>query len=371
MRTLFCAAAFVFVGATAASAQQATLSRFAVDTVASIDTTRARLPNGTVDFSNSIIIDSVVTMDVGRGFQGILRPFVQRLGNSGEWNRQLWVAALRYERGENVALRVEGGLIPPPIGLANLTLRPHLNPTIAQPSSLFTALPPLVAPAGPRATMIGALYPFGAQATVSGTHWDVRGAVMDTSPMRVRRIFAQVDPLARPPLFTGNPPQFTNLAFGAGVTPFVGFRVGTSMTHGGWLKAGENRFVTGNHDATVMTVESEFSFLYTKLTGEWTRDAVGTDTGDRVATGWFVQGQQTLTPRWFVAGRLEHMASPAVLAAGIVDQRFNGNQLTLGYRLTPEITLRVEHRLIQSFAATSIPYDRRLAASIVWWKRWL
>ena len=219
--------------------------------------------------------------------------------------------------------------------------------------------------------MIGAIYPYGGQATLSGTHWDVRGGVMDTSPMRVRRIFASVEPLARPPQFTGNPPQFTNAFFGAGVTPFVGFRLGTSVTHGGWLKAGESRFVTANHDATVVTVESEFSFLYTKLSGEWTHDAVGTDAGDRAASGWFLQGQQTLTPRWFVAGRVEHMASPAVLAAGIVDQRFNANQLTLGYRLTPELTLRLEHRLIQPFAATDVPYDRRFAASIVWWKRWL
>ena len=152
MRTFFCASLVVFAGAASASAQQATLSRFAVDTVASFDTTRQRTAAGKVDFTNGVIIDSVVTMGVGRGFQTIFRPFVQRLANSGEWNRQVWVAAIRYERGDSVALRVDGGLIPPPIGLANLTLRPHLNPTIAQPSSLFTALPNLVAPAGPAPT---------------------------------------------------------------------------------------------------------------------------------------------------------------------------------------------------------------------------
>src|SRR5690242_15840177 len=110
MRMLFCASLVVFAGAASASAQQATLSRIAVDTVASFDTTRQRTPAGNVDFTNGVIIDSVVTMDVGRGFQMIFRPFVQRLANSGEWNRQVWVAAVRYERGDAIALRVEGGL---------------------------------------------------------------------------------------------------------------------------------------------------------------------------------------------------------------------------------------------------------------------
>ena len=59
----------------------------------------------------------------------IVRPFASRLANSDEWNRQIWVAQVRYERHVPVGLRVDAGLIPSPIGLANLTLRPHLNPT--------------------------------------------------------------------------------------------------------------------------------------------------------------------------------------------------------------------------------------------------
>jgi hypothetical protein len=103
---------------------------------------------------------------------------------------------------------------------------------------------------GPGANLIGAVYPYGAQVTVSAAHWDARGAVIDTAPMRVRRIFAQA-----------NPPQFTTVTVGAGVTPFVGFRVGTSVTRGGWLRAGESPVVTSSHDATIVTVESDLSFL--------------------------------------------------------------------------------------------------------------
>jgi hypothetical protein len=337
-------------------AQQATPSRFAVDTSAAVDMTR----DAGDHYTPGLIMDTVISADFGRGFQGVVRPFVQRSGASptrpSEWNRQVWVAMVRYERPGPVGLRVDAGLIPSPVGLANLTLRPHLNPTIAQPASLFTRLPPLVGPRGPGATLIGAVYPYGAQVTLSAAHWDARGAVIDTAPMRVRRIFAQT-----------NPPQFTNVVVGAGVTPFVGFRVGGSVTHGGWLRAGESPLITANHDATVVTIESDFSFRYTKLSGEWTRDTAGTDTGDRVASGWFVQGQQTLTPRWFVAGRVERMSSPAVLAT-VVQQHLISTQETLGYRLTPDITLRVEYRVREAFGLTT--FDRLTAASIVWWKRW-
>lgn len=357
MRRAIVTGLLVITAGLPAFAQQAQPSRFAVDTVAAVD----EVVDANGNFTTGVIVDAVMSADLGGGFQAIVRPFTQRLANTGEWNRQVWVAELRYERPGPVALRVEGGLIPSPIGLANLMLRPHLNPTIAQPASLFTRLPPLAGFRGPGANLIGAVYPYGAQVTVSATHWDARGAVMDTSPMRTRRIFAQA-----------NPPQFTNVVFGAGVTPFVGFRVGTSVTHGGWLRAGESPVVTADHDATVFTIESELSFRYTKLSGEWVRDAVSTDSGDRAATGWFVQGQQTLTPRWFLAGRIEQMSSPAVLTATRVqEQRLTGTQETLGYRLTPDITLRVEHRARKPFSAAQVGYSHSAALSVVWWRRWL
>ena len=64
------------------------------------------------------------------------------------------------------------------------------------------------------------------------------------------------------------------------------------------------------------------------------------------------------------------MSSPAVLATGIIDEHYNGNQLTLGYRLTPELTLRIEHRARQPFAPVPPAFDRSVATSIVWWRRW-
>ena len=234
---------------------------------------------------------------------------------------------------------------------------PHLNPTISQPSSLFTPLPSLENP-GPRPNLLGAVYPFGGQVTVSGAHWDTRAALIDTSPLRRRGVFA--DP---------KPPRFANLVVGGGVTPVVGLRVGASVTHGGWQRAGESPAATSDRDATVVTVESEFSFAYTTLSGEWVRDAIATSSGTRVASGWFVQGRQTIAPRWFVAGRVERIAAPLVLPTGAQDQRFTSTEEILGYRLTPELTLRAGHRARRGFGRPG--FDHQVGASLVWWRRWI
>ena len=122
----------------------------------------------------------------------MIRPWAQRQA-SGDWNKQIWVAAVRYQRPGPIGLRVDAGLIPSPVGLANLMLRPQLNPTVSLPASLFQALPSTEV-GRPRATLLGAVYAYGANATVSGDRWDARAAVIDTSPLRTRRIFAQHEP---------------------------------------------------------------------------------------------------------------------------------------------------------------------------------
>ena len=357
MRAIYIAAFLLVSGAGPVLGQEAQPSFFAIDTTVAVDETVDR--NGSDSFG--VLLDAVVSADFGRGFQAIVRPFVSRL-SSGEWNRQVWIATVRYERAtEYAGLRVDAGLIPSPVGLANLSLRPANNPTIAQPSSLFSALPPLE-PRGMRATLLGAVYAYGLQTTVSGTHWDARAAVIDQSPLRTRRVFAQ-----------SNPPRFANVVIGGGVTPFVGFRIGGSITRGDWQRAGENAFTTMDRGATIATVETELAFRYTKLAGEWIRDDVETSTGDHVASGWYVQGQQTLSPRWFAAGRVERISSPAVLGSAaapvIVDQRLQGIEETIGYRLTPDLTLRASHRARRGFGRPG--FDHTFAMSAVWWRRWM
>jgi hypothetical protein len=333
------------------TAQQARPEIFAIETSAAIDTTS----DDSGQHPTNVITDAVISASLGRGFEAIVRPFVHRM-TTGEWNRQIWIAAVRYERAGRVGIRVDGGLIPSPVGLANLTLRPSLNPAISQPASLFSRLPRLGGGL-PAANLLGAVYPFGAQVAVSGRWWDARAAVIDASPLRPRRVFGD-----------GQPPRFANFVAGGGVAPFAGIRFGASVTRGGWLEAGESAAVSANHAATVVTVESEVSFAHTKFTGEWTRDFIDTPSGRRTATGWFVQGQQTLTPRWFVAGRVDAMSSPLVQSLSVVRQRLFAGEEILGYRLTPELTFRVGHRMRRAFGVNAI--DHQAAASVVWWKRW-
>jgi hypothetical protein len=351
--TGFNLSAFLLVATTASAGQIAKPASLAIDTAAAIDQTRS----SSGDPSTGVVLDAVMSVGFGAGFEAIVRPFAQRQA-SGDWNTQIWVAAVRYQRSGPIGLRVDAGLIPSPVGLANLMLRPQLNPTVSLPASLFTALPPVEFGA-PRTTLLGAVYPYGASATVSGARWDVRAAVIDTSPLRTRRVFSST-----------NPPRFDNVIVGGGVTPFVGLRIGGSVTRGGWLKAGESPTITEDRDATIVTVESEFSYRYTKLLGEWTRDTLETSSGEQVASGWFVQGQQTLTPRWFVAGRVERMSALALTPLATVEhQHLDGVEETIGFRVTPELTVRVDHRARRGFGRPN--FDHQAAVSLVWWKRWL
>jgi hypothetical protein len=337
-----------------ATAQPATPSVLAIDTVAAIDHSVSE--NG--DGVTGLTFDAVASVAMGRHFEAIVRPLATRLG-SGEWNRQIWVAAVRFQYPGAVGVRVDAGLIPSPIGLGNLMLRPHLNPTIFQLSSLFTALPQ-IEPGAPRATLMGPMYPVGVHATVSGPHWDARAAILDTSPIRTRRIFA--DNFA-------NPPRIPTMVVGGGVTPLVGIRVGASVTRTGWQRAGESPAITVDRDATIYTMESEVSFRYTRLMGEWTRNVVDTSGGDVTASGWFVQGQQTLTPRWFVAGRGERIAAPVLTPAGLPPLALTSVEETIGYRITRELTVRAGHRARRLFGRAG--YDHQGAVSVVWWRRWM
>lgn len=347
------AGAVLLAPARPAAAQQARPSAVAIDTSAAVD--ESRNFNGTS--ATGLAIDALVSVAIGNRLEAIAWPVVQRFG-SGQWNSDIWIATLRYERPGPIGIRIDGGLIPSPVGLANLTVRrPHLNPTITQPSSLFALLPPLE-PSGPRANLLGAFYPLGGQVTLSGRHWDARAGLLDTSPLRRRRILSRT-----------NPPRFATLMVGGGITPFVGFRVGASVTHGGWQRAGESPGVTATRDATVFTVESEFAYAHTELAGEWVRDTIETSTGSRVASGWFIQGQQTLAPRWFISGRVERISSPLVLSLDVRELTLTSIEEVVGYRVTPELTIRLGHRARRLFGRAD--FDHQAALSIVWWKRWI
>jgi hypothetical protein len=264
VRTVLSFLTVILVSGAASAGQLARSSPVAADTAASFDQTRTF--NG--GDATGVIADAEMSVGLGGGFEGMLRPWAMRQA-SGEWNKQIWIAASGTKRPGPIGLRVDAGLIPSPVGLSNLMLRPQLNPTVSLPASLFQPLPATEV-GGPRATLLGAVYAFGANGTVSGDHWDARVAVIDyvaaAHPAHLRRhestAFQQRggrrwrDPVRRP----------------------ARRRLGDA-----WRLAAsqrESRPVTENRDATIVTIESEFSFRYTKLLGEWVRDTMETSGAD-------------------------------------------------------------------------------------------
>src|SRR4051812_11630783 len=95
-------AAWTFAGVLAsvpAFAQHAHPSLLAVDSTIGSDVTSAQGAGPIADGNHvtGVFIDSLISADLGRGIQAMVRPQVQRLGASGEWNRQIWIADVRYE----------------------------------------------------------------------------------------------------------------------------------------------------------------------------------------------------------------------------------------------------------------------------------
>lgn len=349
------------LGSSPLMAQDGQVSRLALDSVAAIDVSHGEGGETTTGLSSDVLI----SFDLGANLQFVARPFLQRQATTGEWNAQVWLAALRFERTGDIALRVDAGYVPSPVGIANLFLRPHTNPTVALPASLFTPLP-LVDVGAPRTPLLGAIYPLGVSATVSSLRWDVRSAVIDSSPVRPRRVFADQSP--------ANPPRFATVVVGGGITPVVGVRFDASVSRGHWERPGESPAVSTSRTATIATLEADVSFGHTRVQAEWVHDWFAVNNGTVAARGWFAQGEHTIAPRWFVAGRVERIRAPAIVHAPTVlsvvreDRRFSGAEAVIGYRLSPELTLRVGHRVRQPFSRTTI--DHSVTASLVWWRRW-
>jgi len=352
-------AAALLLCATPAAAQS--VERFTIDSVVSVDTfggdNVSSHPQFVVDISSGLRIDD--------HWQAVFRPWFRQLrppapgAAAPDSEAAILQAGLRYERPGTIGTRIDLGYMVSPIGLGMLDSRASLNPTIA-PHASYAAVMPSFDPTGPRASAVTTTYPLGAAATVSALHWDARAAVVNTSPTRV---FMLGD--------VSSPPQAANVVAGAGVTPIVGLRIGVSIARGAYATADEVHTPSAApRDATIVGAEAEYSFGYTVLRGEFLRTAFQTSGDDAVAYEWFVQGQQTLTPRWFVAARHEGTAAPLMPAPTVIS---GGTDLkiaegTIGYRVTPEVTLRGSYFARQPYGASA--WDQQFAASIVWARRW-
>jgi hypothetical protein len=354
--------ALIVLGAAPASAQS--FERFAVDTVVSID----EFGGENVSTHPQIIIDLSGGVRISEHVQAYIRPWF-RLPRPNtptspvpDWSHELYQAGFRYERptrGGRLATRLDVGYNVSPIGLGVMDTRPSLNPTIAAHVGYLSPMP-LFDPSVPRVSAIAATYPLGSEVTVSSAHWDARGAMLNSAPTR---IYAAGRPTS--------PPQAAAFAAGAGVAPTPGLRLGASFARGQYATAKEVIGpVRADRSVVIVGAEAEYAVGYTKISGEVLRSRFERSAGYAVAYEWFVQGVQTLSPRWFVAGRHEGTQAPPLITATSVGQApvFAAAEATVGFRVTHEVTLRSSYYARKSYGVSA--WDHQVGVSAVWARKW-
>jgi hypothetical protein len=337
-----------------AAAQNALAGRAAIEAVASIATSSA---DGIDD--PFVVFDVASTFRVTDGLDAIVRPYARRLPG-GDWDAVFYQAQIRYQPAERV--RIDAGIITSPMGLGTFELRPDLNPLVGYPFYYFGRLPAFDE-YNNRVQILSGGYPLGAVVSVSGAKWDARAGVTDSTPARYRKIFAE-----------SSPSPMAQVIAGGGITPWTGFRVGGAIAKGKYRSSSDSEYyglpdgymsTLTDADALVMNLEAEWSYRYTKISGELVRDRFETNGSPAVSRGFYVQGVQTLTPRTFAAGRYTYATTPTAALTRLTREsaEFSG-----GYRLIPALTLRAGYEGSRRFGATD--WNHAAVASIVWAQRW-
>lgn len=362
-KTLMAAVGVLTLSAAAPARAQGveSVARLGVDTEVSVRTSVAK--DGTPQ--TTLMVDGVQNVRLFGNWTLISRPMaVRRTG--APWALHLAQFAVRRESSiGRVATRLEVGLLASPVGLGSMTARASVNPTIAPAAPFGRGV--TVETGAPGVQLYPLTYPFGAVASFSTHRWDARAGVVDTTPLRVRW-----------PLEKYQAPAAAHLLLGGGVTPRQGLRLGGWFMHGNW--AGEYEVATDEHLARRASsggVEVEYEVAWTRVAGEWTGSRVSTATGSAAPASWMIEGLQTVSPRWFVAGRLRHADAFGVpprgftgstTAAGLrsVDER--SREAVIGYRATPSFTVRAGYLVTRAYGAAA--WIHRAESSLVWAQRW-
>ena len=328
--------------------------RVSIDSVVESDIFRGQ---NAADRPN-VVIDITGVVRVANGWTLYVRPwFSQR--RTTTWDKEIYQAALQYEHAGAISTRVNLGYIVSPVGLGMMDTRPSVNPLILPHLAYFTPMAPLEAGA-PVAWPIASSYPLGGEVTISGAKWDARAALVDTPPTRIFILNnTSTNPAATPVIEAG-----------AGITPQVGLRIGVSFARGNYVTGSELK--PAQPDGRMMTlanIEGEYAFGHTQLSGELNHDTFASARGNLVAYEWFVEGMQTLAPRWFVAARNEGSSEPPPFSTPTANrQLFHAVETALGYRLSPEFTFRTSFFARKAFTRTD--WDQQVGVSVVWAHRW-
>ena len=339
---------FVMVGvltialAGPASAQGLGSRRVAVDTVIGVQD----IFKSTRNWPTVGMFDLYGSAELARGLQVSFRPKTWRL--NGEWETVVDQASVQYDFHFGSRWRIQAGRFPSPMGFGMTENRASINAGVLWwHRPYYQPLPSLGA--GARwVSLMAAVYREGVLVSTSGDHWDARAAVVDKAPVQFWSGDAGTDPHA-------------NVIVGGGLTPRQGLRIGVTGSVGDLTRSSTGAYRSLN-------VEGEYAFLYTRLSGEWTRDRFDVPSGRHVAMGWTLQAQQTLTPRIFAHIRSTRIDSPEVAKTGLLDRTFWSIDTAVGYRFHPELTLKGGYSAVKGASATVV--DHQAAASLIWARRW-
>lgn len=352
VRVVACAVVVFAVAAAPASAQTDLSQRISVEFAGAVNT-------GSTDWNDPFVfLDATATVRVGGDLDVVVRPYARRLPG-GDWSKEMYQLQVRYQPPTRVPLRIDAGIISSPLGIIALEMRPDRNPVIGSPSYYFSPLPSFDGKFD-RVQILSGGYPLGAMASLSGRRWDARAGVTDGTPARNRKMMSASRPPARPQFVTGG-----------GVTPIAGLRLGAGYAHGVYREATPATASlpgTREADATVFNLEGEYSVGYTRIAGEWIRDSFETATTPAVARGLLVEAVQTITPRWYAAARATQTSTPMFAAGTRTRRSARSAEGTVGYRLSPEITLKAGYQGSRTYTART--WTHAAAVSVVVFKRW-
>jgi hypothetical protein len=331
------------------------------DSVTSVDTYAAHDGH-----ASGAVFDLSGVWRVAPALQVSVRPVVVRKLD-GTWDANVYELSVRYDRPGRVLLRVEAGYLPSPIGILPLESRADQNPLITSAQN-YDAWLPFFEHGTPWVQLGSGQYPLAAQVTVAGKAWDLRGGILGSSTARAR------------PLTGGdNPPATPHLALGGGLTPHVGLRLGASFERGVYAKAYELADpATGDRSATIVGLDADYSVGYTRLYADWIQGTFDRAAGSTTGRALTVTGVRTLSPRWYLAARLQRQTTTdalvwpdetdPVLAALTRPESALNVEAVAGYRVTADVTLRAGYHGDRDFGEAGL--EPQAVCSIVWTRRW-
>jgi len=300
-------------------------------------------------WATQFIVDSFTSVELAPRLQVSFRPLLWRKAD-GETEAFVDHLSLRYEFRKGPSWRIEAGKFPSPIGLGMTENRASTNDGLLWCHRPYYGYLPSVGTGSPSHALVSAVYPVGVLVNTSGDHWDARAALVDRAPTDIWYYEEEV-------------PRRANGIAGAGISPVQGLRFGVA---GAWGRSGDDE---GSEAYTMVNVEGEYAFAYTRISGEWTRDVFETHAGEVTVSGWTLQAKQTLTPRVFVHSRFSTVESPeAITYSQYADRRFWTADSTVGILIDPEVTLRVGHAALHGWGAAAV--DHQFGVSLIWSKRW-